>query len=338
MKISFQTYEQVKQHYDELTIINNYLPGVILNKFFASPIREDKNPSAIIYVGRKGDLMYNDFVYNGNIPQLVAWLYNESYSNAIKRILKDFSGRFGSKSIRTITSTKKYTKKANIPTIITPYFREWRQYDYNYWTVDGGIPLSWLESPEVNVLPFIKAKINSKNGEHFIKADKLAYCYQYHEYDGITRYKLYQPYNKNLKWMSNIVSGKQGVLQLVNTLPKSNNNPLLIISSSLKDSAVIQCNTDLPSAAPNNEGDYLPPQIVPKLNQRFDDILTWFDQDTGGHRAARMYKQKYNYDGIFIPEHITRKYDVKDPYAFRKKFGEKDFIKLTNYLLYEQKL
>lgn len=339
MNIKFQNYEQIKQRYGELSIVNYYLPGTTLNKFFKSPLRKDRHASAIIYIGKRGDLMYNDFIYNGDIIQLVAWLYNETYREGLKRIIRDFSGTFSSKPTQTIKKQKDFKKQANIPTIITPYFREWRQYDYNYWTVDGGIPLKWLESSEVNVFPFIKAKINSKNGEHFIKADKLAYCYQYHIYNKIVRYKLYQPNSKRLKWISNIVSGEQGVLQLINTLSKSNDNPLLIISSSLKDSATIQCNTALdqwiPSTAPNNEGDYLPPQIVPKLNQRFKRILTWFDQDTGGHRAARMYKQKYNYDGIFIPEHITRKYDVKDPYAFRKKFGEREFIKLTKYLVNE---
>ena len=34
MNIKFQNYEQVKQRYGELSIVNYYLPGIALNKFF----------------------------------------------------------------------------------------------------------------------------------------------------------------------------------------------------------------------------------------------------------------------------------------------------------------
>ena len=337
MNIKFQNYEQVKQRYGELSIVNYYLPGIALNKFFKSPLRKDRHASAIIYIGKKGDLMYNDFIYNGDIIQLVAWLYNETYREGLKRIIRDFSGTFSSKPTQTIKKQKDFKKQANIPTIINPYFREWRQYDYNYWTVNGGIPLKWLESSEVNVFPFIKAKINSKNGEHFIKADKLAYCYQYHVYNGIIRYKLYQPHSKRLKWLSNIVSGNNGgVVQLWETLPKHYiPNSTLIITSSLKDGAVIRCNLskydpNIYAIAPNNEYNFLPDYVVEKIKTRFDRIIVWMDSDEGGIKGMKKFNVKYGWEYVYIPF----KFKAKDQYSFREKYGEKEFIELSKQLLF----
>jgi DNA primase len=57
--------------------------------------------------------------------------------------------------------------------------------------------------------------------------------------------------------------------------------------------------------------------------------VTWFDNDYAGHKAAKKYQQLYGYEPIFIPEEWA-----KDPFEFRDKYGKREFVNLSNYLLY----
>jgi DNA primase len=87
----------------------------------------------------------------------------------------------------------------------------------------------------------------------------------------------------------------------------------------------------IPSCAPNNEGAFLPPQLPYKFSQRFKRIVTWFDNDYAGHKAAKKYQQLYGYEPIFIPRRFA-----KDPFEYVSKYGHIEFVKLSNYLLYEK--
>ena len=336
MKFHPQTYQDLLQYTDELSILQRYLPGVTVNKFFKSIFRDEDNASARLYY-KHGKLMYNDFQVCTDVIGIVQYLFNESYTDTINRILSDFSSNF-SKPIKTIPRLKTI-EKTDSPTVIIPYYRDWREYDRIYWEECGGISLNWLESPEVNVKPFIKADITSKGNTWTLNADKLAYCYKYHIHDGVQIYKLYQPNeNRERKWFSNVFSGVDSPVQLINTLPKNTGNELLVIGSSLKDSAVVQCNCNIWSCAPNNEGNWMPPQIIPKLNERFKRIITFFDNDNGGHRAAKKYEQKYGYEAVFIPDYYKR-FKIKDPYELRKhlKNNLREFHEVMRYIIYKTK-
>ena len=331
MKFHPQTYQDLLQYTDELSILQRYLPGVTVNKFFKSIFRSEDNASARLYY-KHGKLMYNDFQVCTDVIGIVQYLFNESYTGTINRILSDFSSNF-SKPIKTIPRLKTI-EKTDSPTVIIPYYRDWREYDRIYWEEYGGISLSWLESPEVNVKPFIKADITSKGNTWTLDADKLAYCYKYYQHEGVDRYKLYQPLNKLGKWYSNVDST---IFQLWDTIPKSNDNKLLIIGSSLKDCGVIQCNMNIPSGAANNEGAFIPEIVVPKIKERFKRTITFFDNDNGGHKAAKKYEAKYNYEAVFIPDYYKR-FKIKDPYELRKhlKNNLREFHEVMRYIIYNK--
>lgn len=325
MKFSTQkwTYEKILDYISEEEIAMFYL-GVNSNSTFYSFFRDENNPGKYLYY-KNGRMQYYDCVESRSLPYLIMELNHWSYIDFIDHLKQDFL-----QVNKTIHPVKKQPKKDNIKhTEIKIKSRNWEDYDLEFWG-KGGITLDWLKDPRRSIKPLSYFWVN----DYLNVAEKYSYSYEYYWHDNIFRRKIYQPYSTDRKWVSNIDST---IIQNINTLPKSNDNELLIISSSYKDTGVIECNLTIPgsklyvpSCAPNNEGVYLPEQLPFKFNQRFKRIVTWFDQDLAGHKAARKYEQKYGYKHIFIPEGWA-----KDPFAFIEKYGKKEFIKLSNYLLYE---
>jgi hypothetical protein len=332
--IQYPTYKEIIESIEESAICRLFFPSILVNKPFHSFFREDPNASARIFLNKKGRLCYNDFQIYLTLEYLIMEIYHFNPQELSKRILEGF-GKDSSFIYNNKRTNKSYKYK---PTVISKKARNWEEHDIEFWN-EYGIDVAWLSDPRVNVEPVSHYWIENNKGRFMFNADKYAYSYNYFEYDDRMLRKIYQPYNEKFKWSSNIVSGEGGVLQLWDTLPKQGDD-ILIISSSLKDSGAIYCNTfdifkrgqGIYSIAPNSEADFLPPQIVPKLNERFRNIYVWFDQDNGGHIGARKYQLKYGYIPIFIPEWCN----VKDPSDFRKMCGKNEFITLIKSLTNEE--
>lgn len=329
MKFSTQrwTYEKILDYISEEEIAMFYL-GVNSNSTFYSFFRDENNPGKYLYY-KNGRMQYHDCVESRSLPYLIMELNHWSYIDFIDHLKQDFL-----QVNKTIHPIKKQPKKDIIKhTEIKIKSRDWENYDIEEFWGLGGITLEWLQNPLRGIKPINYYWIN----DYLNVADKFAYCYIYYWHNGLLRKKIYQPFaiNPKNKWKSNI---DVTVLQNWDTLPKYNGGKL-ILSSSFKDTGVIECNLTLPncrkyfpSAAPNNEGMWLPEVVVPKIRERFEEVFVWFDQDLAGHKAAKKYEIKYGYKSIFIPE----RFEAKDPFAFRSKYGEKEFVKLSNYLLYEK--
>ena len=321
------TYLNIIQILSEDSIAFRYI-GVNVGTPFRSYFRKDKNASARLYYSKyTGRIRYGDFYKDMYLPDLLCHILQVNYRTLLARIIKDFNLNY-----TNIPTSNKSAKKRLYNTHTTHKKQganiqihkcDWSDKDIEFWTKDGGIPISVLEDPRVNIKAIDWFWINGNQ----YKADVLAYSYEFYYYNKVER-KIYQPLrdSDNGKWRSSI---SKNTCQGWDTLPKSSDNELLIVTSSYKDSLTVLCNSKIPSISPNNEIAFLPSIIIPKIKQRFKKTLVWFDQDTGGHIGANKYKQKYNWDAIFIPE----KFNIKDPYEFRKKYGHKDFIQLTNYLI-----
>jgi hypothetical protein len=331
------TYEDIIHIIPEASLISRYI-GADINKPFKSLFRKDPKPSGRFYYNSAGRLYYNDFIVHLSTSDLLMRLFHIGYKDLINKIIQDFnittdrlvSYHTNTKLKEQYTERIKRLKKKD--TVIDVHERAWNELDKEYWG-QGGISIDFLNLPEVDIKPIDWFWINKSGVSHSYKADELAYVYNFYWHLDTYRRKIYQPNRQHTegKWFSNI---NHTVLQGVETLPKQ--GEILIISSSFKDSLVIENNTldarmFIPSCAPNNEMANLPEHIPSKFNRRFKRILTWFDQDDAGHLAASKYKQQYGYDSIFIPEGFG-----KDPYAFRAKYGHYEFIKLIQYLLYER--
>ena len=321
------SYEDILQYVSEEDIALFYL-GVTTKSIFSSYFREDPNPSARLYYS-KGRIRYNDFIVNLSLTDLILQLNNWSYNQFIEDLKNNFNQIY---TTTPQTKIRRNLASKSKNTIIKIKSREWLDYDLDFWG-QGGVTLDWLKDPRRNIKPLSYFWVN----DYLNVAEKYSYSYEYYWHDNIFRRKIYQPYSTGRKWVTNIDST---IIQNINTLPKSNDNELLIISSSYKDAGVIECNLTLPdsrsyipSCAPNNEGAFLPPQLPYKFNKRFKRITIWFDNDYAGHKAAIKYKQLYGYEPIFIPEGFA-----KDQFEFVSRYGKSEFIKLSNYLLYESQL
>lgn len=340
--IYVRTYKEVTNQIDEASIARFYL-SMEVGKFYRSLFRDDTHPSASLYYNSEGKLQYNDFVHHYSLPYAIMNYYGWTLRDLLIRITNDFK-------LKSVSSDEEYaSNKVLLPfgsivdvnqfakhTIIQRKLRDFELHDIEYWN-QFGISKEWLTHSAVKVNPISHFWIDNNKGRRMFKADKYAYCYDYFYYGDRFLRKIYQPYNLSKgKWISNVAGGVGGVCQLWETLPKQGRE-LLIVTSSLKDGGTIYCNTfdvlrrneGIYSIAPNNEGSYLPDQIVPKLKQRFKRIVVWFDNDRGGITSAKKYKELYGWDYIFNPEGYP-----KDPSDFRMKYGQREFIELFQYLLY----
>jgi len=334
-----KSYESVLQQVDEAEIAKYYL-FMEAGKFYKSLFRDDKNPSATLYYNHNNRLQYNDFVYHYSLPYAIIEYHGWTYREFLIRVSKDFNLKsimieqdIPSYGRPDITITGDSLKKE---TIIDRKFRGFEQHDLVFWE-QYGISTEWLTHPAVKVGPISHFWIDNYKGRRMFKADTHAYCYDYFNYNGRYLRKIYQPYSIRAKWISNVVSGVGGVCQLWETLPKEGRD-LLIVTSSLKDGGTIYCNTfnlfnrneGIFCLAPNTENGFLPEQIIPKLNNRFKRILTWFDNDNAGILAGKKYQSKYGWEPIYNPIEYP-----KDPSDFRKTYGKREFISLFKYLVYD---
>lgn len=319
-EIYYPPYRELIKQIEESSIARLFLSKGV-NEKFLSYFRDEDYPSARLYYSKKtGRLSYNDFVVHLSLDYLLMELFGWDSYELSKNIVERFN-------ITDLKFTKKiftpYSKE-QIPTKILKKARLWEQRDIDYWT-QFGIPISFLSDPRVNVEPISKYWVINSKGEWVFNADPLAYSYNYYVEEGRMLRKIYQPYNKVVKWQSNIT---KNVCQLWNFLPKQGAENL-IVSSSLKDSGTIYCNTEIYSCSPNNEMGFFTDNVAHKLDTRFKNKFVLFDQDAGGHLGANRYEQKYGWKSIFIPE----RFGVKDPAEYRAKYGHYNFYKLIEYLI-----
>lgn len=286
-----------------------------IGKSFCSdlPGRTDENPSAQINV-IKNDLLYRDFGAGKSFRAIdyVMVKKNLSYFEALELINQDFNLGLGVYTDRVLTSSKVKPVKTNIvlkeklPCIIQIKKRDWNEDDYNYWTKRYYIPFETLEL--FGVVPVSHFWIN----ESVFVADRNAYCYNFYwkEDNSMFYRKIYQPYSKKLKWVSNggyVVQG-EGVL------PYKGN--LLIVTKSLKD-VIVLYNLGFTSVAPTSESSFLPNQYFLKQGERFSRIVIFFDTDATGLKKAKEFSEKFGVEYKYIP----LEYKAKDISDFIEKNG-----------------
>lgn len=129
--------------------------------------------------------------------------------------------------------------------------------------------------------------------------------------DSIERFKIYSPFSKKLKWLSNC---KANHYQGFNQLPWIHNN--LIITKSLKDVAVLSL-FGIPSIAPQSESQLIPFEFMERLRKRFKNIYLFFDNDGAGIKGSEKNSLEHNLPQLFIP----KRYGVKDISDMMHKYG-----------------
>ena len=135
-------------------------------------------------------------------------------------------------------------------------------------------------------------------------------------------YKIYQPLNKNCKWVSNCrINAIQGLKQL----PKSGN--LLIISKAMKDCMVWR-ELGYNAIALSSETAKMPKEIIEHLRGRFKKVVSFLDNDNAGLTTMNSYWEQHQIPFTHIPVDMG----VKDLSDFVEAYGLDGAEELLNQL------
>lgn len=312
--------EEILNIISELDIFKFYCPNFVeIDKPFSSDLREDPTPSCRISYWRDYYL-YKDFgeSTSHNCFGYVMRKFSCDYRTALNIITKDFnlaeiySNVDKIKKIKT-TKLPKKNKDKSTDTIIQIKKREWMAIDYNFWTKNYNIKLSTCDV--YKVYPISHFWINNKL---YSVGISNTYAYYYYK-DTIHRYKIYSPYNKSCKWVSNI---NNTVIQGIKCIPKSGD--LLVITKSLKDVMALR-ELSINAVAPNNETGFIPEVNIDKFRKRFKSIKIFFDNDITGLENAKMFAEKYNLEYVHTP--LDERKDISDIIHYKGVEYAKNLLK-----------
>jgi hypothetical protein len=289
----FQYYCQINEHLagQELKITSVFKPT-------------ERTPSMVLYWDETGSrYKFNDFSTGrkGDAIDLVKLLYGLDNKDATIRILNDYQnfvnnrGQFSSGEIK-ISQKYKVTEHS---------VRFWDSNDAKFWP-QFNIGSNLLDY--YNVRPLQQYIMTKPDDGHQIIISK-PYIYGYFKADG-TLYKIYQPYNKDRKFIKVVSGYVQGSEQ------HGKDNPYLLLTSSLKDTMGIRSlgleRLDMDS--PDSENNMLDELYIQTAKAKYKQILTLFDSDSAGIDAMKSYEEKYG----FTPVYFTM---AKDPTDGIKKYG-----------------
>ena len=256
--------------------------GVKMHSIF----RKEKTPSMYVYYNdSKNEWYYKDFSSGngGNLIQLVQDMYNISPAAALSKVVYDYNDYIltnGDFKIQKFKSGTKYR--------VTSFTkRQWFTQDQEYW-VPYGIGSDLLE--KYNVHPVREYTMTKDHESLTIKNSNI---YGYFRQDG-TLYKIYQPKLKKKKFIK-VCDYTQGLDQL------KYDKPYLVICSSLKDAlCMLLFGFNIEVIAPDSENSIIKPSIIALMKERYEKIITIFDNDEAGYAAIKKYESLYNIPGFAL--------------------------------------
>lgn len=326
------TKENILQRIDEYSIFKAYCPNFkeIDKKFIAELNRTNKEgiPSAVITYYR-GRLWYKDFGSSDRALDCFGYIqakYGMSYIQALGTVNLDFNI-----GLEPVTLYRPSLNYVGLPdhqhlncntrgeyTLIMPNVRKWLKRDKEFWYDRYKIEKTTLDLYDVK--PINWYLLNNK----FFQSDKHTYAYHVETEDSIEYYKIYQPYAKDFKWISNC---KAHHYQGYNQLPISGD--LLVITKSLKD-VMLLYQFGYSSISPGSEAHQIDDGFMRLLRRRFERIIIFFDNDAAGIKGAHKITYHHGIESIIIPN----EYGVKDISDFVEKYSFEEGKKLINKLIY----
>ncbi len=321
-------YKDVLDIMSEEAILKYYFNVTQIPCVINSPLRKDKNPSFQFYYGKeKEGIFYADLANSsvwGGIPNLLLKYFNFSnYDEVISLLIKDKEHiQSVDKTIIKSIEINRRRKRTVTNRKIEVKVRKWEKHDLDYWQ-ESGINKEWLKKG--NIYPISHFSI----GYTLIRAEKYAYVYVERKDNKVTL-KVYQPFSKKLKWLSNHDSS---VWDLWPEIMKASGDDL-IITSSRKDALSLWSNLEIPSTSLQAESVLPKKQVVEELFKKFKNIYCLYDNDydketNHGKNLGEKLSKLYG----FIPILIPREYEAKDASDLYKKVGENKFKEIIIQLL-----
>lgn len=318
--LDYATVKDIFKYTNSYDLFRHYIGDFKIGKPFLSPLRPEKEPSFSIFLGSKGDILFNDFVLGvGDIMNFLMIRDNLTLREAICKIVQDsdLSDKFRSDlTYMPKTNVFKHDKIImDTKTVISVKRRVWSVRDTQFWS-QYHITKDVLRKYKVAALSYI-----FYNGKP-IKAETYSYCFLEMK-DNIESFTIYQPYSKERKWNK---SHDSSVFYGWRQLPEKGDK--LIITKSLKDVMTIDTLTGIPTVALQNEKIKPKPQVIAELKRRFKKIYLLYDNDFGNEE-----KGKTNYGRTF-GKNIVKEFDliqIEIPDRLANKYKAKDISDLAKY-------
>jgi hypothetical protein len=323
------TKTAIEERLSDYQIYKYYCPALELGRVIISPLRKERKASFGIFKGNNGKIIYNDLASqdSGDVYTFVGKLFGLSFNDVLHKLNIDFNLQLiPNKANPTILPKTQGIIVPNIKIpdyhkkkiIVTP--RQWNDKDKQYWESVG---LTLMDVYKSNTYPITSFRIDDGIT---ILTDELAYCMDfYDDGDGIMMRKIYQPFNKDMKWRTNLTSL---VVDGIKELP--DNGDLLIITKSRKDRLVLKKH-GYAAISVNSESSFIPNVVFIKLKTRFIKIVLFFDSDKAGKLNSNIISKKYEIPNIQIPE----SWNVTDIAEFRYKYGFINTKQILKYLTNE---
>lgn len=320
---TFLTKKEVLCHTTPEAIFYHYFGRYKPGKCYSSPLRKDKDPSFGFYYNRNGELTTNDLTTSEKLDcvAFVGRLYQISYKEALQKIVMDFNifcsndGMNVLKTNRIITSSSLYSDKIKRETKIQIVQKEFSEQELDYWSRWN---ISEEELEKNDIFSFEKVYIN---GEVIPSKEEVKFAYYQKDLEGKKGYfKIYQPFSKKYKWISNIP------LNLpfgIDTLPFTSNT--LIITKGQKDRLILlKLFTDV--IATQNESISAITKCL-DISKKYKRIVVIYDADPPGVAACREITDLYNWEYFNTPNYLYKEKDIKDIAEYEEAFGMKSLIK-----------
>lgn len=305
-----------------------------LRKAYNSPIRyekEDNKPSFSLFKNqRKGKPFISDYLWKdsglrktGDVFSLVKELYGlQTEDQVFRNIDVHFGLDLYDDSLNI--SNQKSLRKVKPPIDKPPSFiqissKSFTRQGLLYWS-KYGINEEQLKEEEVYEVQYFWV---SKEQKTPFTPKSLCFAYLIRDDKGAPYYKLYQPFEKEFKFIQDYPDYfVEGWSQL------GVRSKELIITKSKKDCIVLH-SLGFEAVSPRSESTMIPDKQLQYLIQRFgiQNIFILFDND--GKHNGQKYQEIFQIPLVFIPIESETK-DVSD---FRAKYGEKQTKLLIQQLI-----
>lgn len=313
--------EEVFKRLTEEQIFEKYL-GLVVDETvtYTNPLRLDKRAGCRFYRASNGRLYFKDFSkgYHWDCFNIVQELYNCTFSEAVRIIIKDF--KLNNTPVlyeQTIEQVERKRRKIQIAV------RSYDSKDVEYWE-QFGLTVDVLY--HFRVYP---CKAIWINGEYYrCKSFDPCYAYYFGKIDNIDLFKLYFPFRQENRFFQNIhdsdnfLQGEHQLTQKTDTL---------VITKSYKD---VMCFSlfGIEAVAPLSEYHIISNDKYNWLSSLYSNILFVGDNDSTGRAFVLAHHREYNIPYYVFP--FTMEKDFSDNI---KKFGLHkikniiEHIKSTNY-------
>lgn len=290
---------------------------------YCNPLRDDRNPACYFIYDPSGMLWFWDWASvpnHFNCFQFYSRMFGVPgrllYEHMLENI--DDCAIYGT-GIGHSPCVRK--RKMSSKTDIDILEKDWDNDELRYWD-QYGITKDQLEADNVKPLKAVRIIKDGESMSFII--NNMGFAYDFGE-----RKKIYQPYEKKMKWLTNCTANDVGN---IGDLPENGYN--LIITKSYKDCRVLR-NLGWNCIWFQNEGMCPSADILKPLLERFSRVHVFFDNDKPGIVAAeKITSLLLRYNGMtssfHLPEILYEK-GIKDSSDFVKSISYNklnEFIKL----------